>query len=182
MRLKCREFHSKVVRLCIVSVCCLLTIGWITQHSTVAYSDVKMNLNSSEIIYSQYGDVKIQLNSSEFIYIHQPIECRGNLVAIVTSATGNREHRDVIRRTWGRGQNVYFLLGDPKSEKQKLQIANEAVEHNDIVQGSFEDIYRHLTFKTVLGYLWTRDQCNASYIVKIDDDCLVNMDAIKDYL
>ena len=83
---------------------------------------------------------------------------------------------------WGRGQNVYFLLGDPKSEKQKLQIANEAVEHNDIVQKSFEDIYRHLTFKTVLGYLWTRDQCNASYIVKIDDDCLVNMDAIKDYL
>ena len=165
MRLQCREFHSKVVRLCIVSVCCLLTIGWITQHSTVAYSDVK-----------------IQLNSSEFIYIHQPIECRGNLVAIVTSATGNREHRDVIRRTWGRGQNVYFLLGDPKSEKQKLQIANEAVEHNDIVRKSFGDIYRHLTFKTVLGYLWTRDQCNASYIVKIDDDCLVNMDAIKDYL
>jgi Galactosyltransferase len=142
------------VRFCIVFVGWVLSICWIIQDTTVAY-----------------GDVKIQLNSSEFIYAHQPIECRSNLVAIVTSATGNREHRDVIRRTWGRDQNVYFVLGNPRSKKQQTLIDTEAVEHDDIVQGSFEDIYRHLTFKTVFGYLWTRDQCNASYIVKVEDDC-----------
>ena len=145
---------------------CLVVVKW-------SYSLVK---HSSTF-------VTIQLNSSAFQLIHQPDECRDHLVAvIVTSAIKNKVRRDVIRRTWARGQAVYFLLGRTSDVKRQSVVDVEAGRYGDIVQGSFDDTYRNLTYKSLTGYLWARDNCNASYIVKVDDDCYVHLSNVRNYL
>ena len=52
----------------------------------------------------------------------------------------------------------------------------ESADHGDLVQGSFTDSYRNLTYKNVMGLLWVTQFCShAQYIVKTDDDMFLDI-------
>ena len=54
--------------------------------------------------------------------------------------------------------------------------------YGDILQGDFIDTYRNLTHKTILGIKWMSEYCdNARFIMKIDDDMVVNTKSLSDY-
>ena len=40
--------------------------------------------------------------------------------------------------------------------EQQEEIIAESREHGDLVQGSFLDTYRNLTYKSVMGHVWVR--------------------------
>ena len=46
----------------------------------------------------------------------------------------------------------------------------------------FQDTYTNLTLKTKLGAKWAYENTNAAWIVKADDDTLVNFDAVRKFL
>ena len=48
------------------------------------------------------------------------------------------------------------MLGESERREKQEDIIREAREHGDIVQGSFRDTYRNLTYKTVMGHVWVR--------------------------
>lgn len=55
--------------------------------------------------------------------------------------------------------------------------------YDDIVQGSFLDAYRNMTYKHVMALKWFTYHCpEAKYILKADDDVFVNTPTLYDIL
>ena len=73
-----------------------------------------------------------------------------------------QEYRDIIRGSWGRPQmpglvtRLVFMLGATENVTLQEEIIAESREHGDLVQGSFLDTYRNLTYKSVMGHVWVR--------------------------
>ncbi|KAK9874426.1 hypothetical protein WA026_002770 [Henosepilachna vigintioctopunctata] len=71
-----------------------------------------------------------------------------------------------------------FLLGvtpDNKYINQK-SVEDEARRYNDIVQGNFQEAYRNLTYKHVMGLKWVSQYCSKTkFVIKMDDDIIVNI-------
>ncbi|KAK2140041.1 hypothetical protein NP493_6017g00009 [Ridgeia piscesae] len=59
----------------------------------------------------------------------------------------------------------------------------ESANYNDIVQSSFVDDYRNLTYKAISALKWVSLYCrNAKFVLKSDDDILVNPFTLMSYL
>ena len=106
------------------------------------------------------------------------------LLVMVLSATNNFQRRNYVRETWGNSSyylkhgavKVIFLLGLTKDSRAQQHIVDEFKHSRDILQGSFIDSYRNLSYKSVLGFKWLTERCrNAKYIIKTDDDVVVNI-------
>ncbi|CAG2226816.1 BRN [Mytilus edulis] len=108
-----------------------------------------------------------------------------SLLVIVKSKCSNHGQRSAIRNTWGKGGNpniyVYFSLGY-EAEVQD-EINKEIHAHNDIIQGSFDDVYRNNIYKTSLNIRWVSVYCShLQYVLFIDDDYLLNVKGILSYV
>lgn len=104
------------------------------------------------------------------------------LLALVHTALDHEEPRHIIRSTWGSpdipGVNtrVVFLVGTTEDAELQKRIDHESSTHMDIVQGSFVDTYRNLTYKNVMGKHWAATFCpQAEFIIKTDDDMFIDM-------
>ncbi|XP_063390029.1 beta-1,3-galactosyltransferase 5-like [Cydia fagiglandana] len=108
------------------------------------------------------------------------------LVIIISSNPSNYDNRMVIRNTWGRSVDstkVVFLMGESENASLSQKIQNESAIFGDIVQGSFTDAYRNMTYKHVMGLKWVSHHCpTAKYILKTDDDVVVNSHALRQFL
>ena len=124
--------------------------------------------------------------------INNQYVCRSSkdldLLILVISASEHFHTRHVVRTTWGDVKNypnhqirVVFLLGLSNNDSVNAQINKENSANKDIVQGNFNDSYRNLTHKAVMGMRWTLEYCpNAKLVVKVDDDTFVNMFKLLD--
>lgn len=110
-----------------------------------------------------------------------------DLLVIVYSAANNFEARAAIRDTWGqfaveRGAYFYFLLGSTDDSSLQARVEFENQTHNDILQGTFYDSYYNLTLKTISMMYWVANRCsNIRYVLKVDDDMMLNMQHICDF-
>ncbi|KAJ7369622.1 galactosyltransferase [Desmophyllum pertusum] len=141
------------------------------------------------------------LDLSEEI-LQQKIVCKNELFLLIQvhSSPENFMSRQAIRLTWGsmehfignRQQNnggkfrswkTVFLIGQSSNTKINHLVKQEASIYKDIVIGSFEDTYRNLYMKMIFSINWPLDQkCHASYILKTDEDCFVNMGNLLNWL
>ncbi|XP_060572610.1 beta-1,3-galactosyltransferase 1-like [Ruditapes philippinarum] len=99
-------------------------------------------------------------------------------------STDNFKRRNAIRETWGNSSfyssygtaKVMFLLGRPINSYVQNNIQKEFELNRDVLQGDFIDTYHNLSHKTVMGFKWLTERCrNAKYIIKTDDDIVLNM-------
>ena len=106
-----------------------------------------------------------------------------NVMVLVHSSTDHFSKRKLIRSTTLGNKTlseVYklrlvFVLGKPKTRTNQALIESESERFGDIVQGNFIDTYRNLTHNALLGFQWVLEHCNnATFIMKIDDDVLVD--------
>lgn len=85
----------------------------------------------------------------------------------------------IFNRVW----KTVFLVGkslDPKTDRLVVQ---EAAIYKDIVIGPFEDTFRNLYKKMIWSITWPMEEnCSASYILKTDEDCFVNIGNILNWL
>eukprot|EP00095_Tigriopus_kingsejongensis_P012221 maker-scaffold528_size145933-snap-gene-0.24 protein:Tk12221 transcript:maker-scaffold528_size145933-snap-gene-0.24-mRNA-1 annotation:"udp- c:betagal beta- -n-acetylglucosaminyltransferase 5" len=106
------------------------------------------------------------------------IQCEDShlLLILVHSAPDHFELRQAIRETWAGlrpGVRPVFLLG--RNDQLDEEIGSESEQHQDIVQGSFVDAYRNMTYKHIFGYRWAMEKCpNVRLILKADDDQVVD--------
>ncbi|CAG5115980.1 unnamed protein product [Candidula unifasciata] len=106
-----------------------------------------------------------------------------DFIIIVHTATKNFERRQRIRATFANTSLFYpaqirtaFLLGKTTDSKLTKMLWREHRTYNDTVMGDFIDDYYNLTLKGVMGLRWVKDHClNAAFVLKIDDDVLINM-------
>lgn len=108
------------------------------------------------------------------------------VLVLVHSAPTNWYKRNTIRDTWGQHDpraKLVFLLGAVNSSILQRRIEQENRMYDDIVQGSFLDAYRNMTYKHVMALKWFTYHCpEAKYILKADDDVFVNTPALYDVL
>ncbi|XP_073950467.1 beta-1,3-galactosyltransferase 5-like [Choristoneura fumiferana] len=134
----------------------------------------------------------LKLNNTQFIrdLIIQPSNaaCRSKpyIIIIVTSYVGHVELRSAHRRAIPKElldsmnvTRIFLLAKIPPHEKYINQnaIEDESRAFGDILQGSFIEDYRNLTFKHLMGLQWASTNCSeAFYILKVDDDTVFNLE------
>ncbi|XP_072399035.1 beta-1,3-galactosyltransferase 5-like isoform X1 [Diabrotica undecimpunctata] len=140
-------------------------------------------LHVPENDYNQLIDLNFNFSMINFI-CNETIPLL--LLVLVHSAPVNFDKRQTIRETWGEKEEnvkVLFMVGSVHSEHTQKMIEAENVLHNDVIQGSFADTYRNLTYKHVMTLKYFVYHCSqAKYILKTDDDVFVNMPTMKNFL
>ncbi|XP_076766367.1 beta-1,3-galactosyltransferase 5 isoform X1 [Xylocopa sonorina] len=145
------------------------------------------------------NDTKLKLKYSHNVsygnnlpLIVKPIiepNCDSNLVVwIVTSSASNYLYRTTLRRAYPtellKSMNVtrIFLLGMPKEKYAWKNILNESKKHNDLLQGDFLDSYQNLTLKHLMGLRWASSECAATFLIKTDDDIVIDIFEVVKFL
>lgn len=119
--------------------------------------------------------------------------CQGPLDVLffVHTASEHTSHRQFLRNTLGNpfvsdqlNSALIFFVGQSKNRTVRHAVLEEARSVGDLVVFPFMDTYRNLTYKFVYGLKWASDNCRDSvrFVVKIDDDALVNVFLLADYL
>ena len=134
------------------------------------------------------------INPHPFKYVLHPgnVCSHGNtyLFVYVHSAPTHYKHRLLIRQTWGNPRpysptkvKVVFILGLSQLPQTNAAVRYESDMYGDIVQEDFMDAYKNLTYKGVAGLRYVSENCrNASYVMKTDDDVVVNVYALLQQL
>ncbi|XP_059225442.1 uncharacterized protein LOC106083981 [Stomoxys calcitrans] len=133
----------------------------------------------------------IDLHDFHYI-VPQPV-CSSDIEALILvhSAPRNNEKRQIIRETWASiGHHmvesplrVLFLLGYVNDDALQWDIYKENSQFGDVIQGSFVDDYRNMTYKHVMAFKWFLYNCaTAQILIKVDDDVYVNTPQLMKYL
>jgi hypothetical protein len=110
--------------------------------------------------------------------------CGKSDLVIFISSSANEEYsakRHALRKTWvlealQLKTAVFFVMGEPIDTKTQIDLESEALEYKDIIQFGFSDVYYNLTLKHIALIRWAHRKCyEAKYILKTDDDALVNI-------
>lgn len=131
-------------------------------------------------------------NVLDFRYLINHDICGHEEVYIIILVGSHPEHlvlRNVIRKTWGNPRiagfpiKLAFLFGKIDDPQQQRLLEEEDLNHTDILQGSFQDSYRNVTLRDLMGLRWAWRFCNqAKYIMRADDDISLDIYALIDTL
>jgi hypothetical protein len=78
-----------------------------------------------------------------------------------------------------------MIAGNHSDRTINTGIVQESTKYGDIIQEDFVDDYRNMTYKGICGFRWVTTFCvqyNVQYILKTDDDVLVDMVALLNLL
>lgn len=112
--------------------------------------------------------------------------CGPGTPILVHSHAAHFDRRQAIRLSYPRtvldrlGFRHVFMIGLPDRADTQSRLLRESRRHGDLVQGSFREAYRNLTYKHVMGLTWFAERCGGSgAVVKMDDDIAVNVFALS---
>lgn len=170
-----------------------LLLMYLSVHGYVSVMNEPIQINVNHLLNT--GSQKL-LNISFRYVLNNELLC-SNInddmlaVIIVTSYFANVETRNSMRRAFSTKDLMkikvrrVFLLGIAPNDKYMKQsaIESESRKFGDIIQGNFTEAYRNLTYKHVMGLKWATTFCsNSKYIIKMDDDIVVNMYKLEQIL
>ena len=110
------------------------------------------------------------------------------LLILVSSAPANQGRRNHIRQTWGTDNNVspmwktYFLIAQTENQTHSDFVHNEDKVYGDIIRADYYENYWKQSFKVMMAFEWASRYCNFSYLLKTDDDILVNIEDFIQFL
>ncbi|XP_033098039.1 beta-1,3-galactosyltransferase 1-like isoform X2 [Anneissia japonica] len=112
------------------------------------------------------------------------------LVVFISTIHKNFDQRKAIRETWGSLKEVggkkittVFLLAKTSDKSLQKMVEEEDKQYKDLIMEDFQDTYKNLTLKTIMGMKWVSMYCpHAKYVMKTDDDMYVSYPNIVNYL
>ena len=110
------------------------------------------------------------------------------LLILVSSAPVNFERRCLIRQIWGADSNsvpqwkTYFLLGQTRDPARSDLLKTENSMYGDMIRADYYEHYWNQSLKIQMAFEWAARYCNFSYLLKADDDVLVNAKRLVDVL
>ncbi len=122
------------------------------------------------------------IDLKDVTYTMLPESCKPEVdfLVLIHSAPANFELRKAVRETWTAEAKAVFLMG--QSDRFQDKVLEEHEKFNDIVQATFQDSYRNMTYKHILGYIWTKENCGeVQYVLKSDDDQAVDIEHLRQY-
>lgn len=80
-------------------------------------------------------------------------------------------------------QRFILFTGSVISSDLQKTLTEENTSYGDLIQGSFLDTYRNITYKHVMVFKYVLYHCPlAKFVLKTDDDVFVNMPTMKNFL
>lgn len=134
------------------------------------------------------------VNPHDFNFIINPTKLclkKGlRFLVYVHSAPKNFRKRQLVRQTWGSkailekySMRIVFIMGSLADNKTMDAVTMESDRYGDVVMEDFFDSYRNLTYKAIAALKWASLYCShAQYVLKADDDILIDIHALMDYL
>ncbi|KAJ7337298.1 Beta-1,3-galactosyltransferase 5 [Desmophyllum pertusum] len=110
------------------------------------------------------------------------------LLILVSSSPANLERRNLIRQTWGADNNAgpqwktYFLLGQTRNQTLTDSLKIENNNYGDMIRADYYEHYWNQSLKIQMAFEWAARYCNFSFLLKTDDDVLVNTRDLIVYL
>ncbi|XP_078367900.1 beta-1,3-galactosyltransferase 1-like [Oculina patagonica] len=110
------------------------------------------------------------------------------LLILVSSAPANFERRHFIRQTWGADNNTapqwktYFLLGQSRNQTLSGLLQTENNNFGDMIRADYYEHYWNQSLKMQMGLEWAARYCNFSFLIKADDDVLVDTKSLINFL
>lgn len=104
----------------------------------------------------------------------------------IHSKAEHSEKRRVIRNTWASRSilernraKLLFITGKVNDDNLQAFLEAESKHYRDIIQGTFNDTYRNLTYKAITALKWVSTNCeNAAFVLKTDDDVMVDINRL----
>jgi len=113
---------------------------------------------------------------------------RREMLIAVETAPAHEKARKAIRETWMQDAmtsnittRVRFFIGKVADSKVEAMIAAEADQHKDIIRLNVLEKYENLGQKTLEILGWSADNSFGD-VVKVDDDTLLNIHALNNFL
>ena len=118
------------------------------------------------------------------------------LLVLSLSAGAYYKRRSAVRETWLKRLEQWnsnrpdshllvhhlFVCFSPRRSSVKADLLTEARQHGDIVVFGEGDKYSHLAAQTLTALDWAHSQFSFDFVLKTDDDSLVNVDQIVSQL
>ncbi|EZA56538.1 hypothetical protein DMN91_001866 [Ooceraea biroi] len=162
---------------------------------TLAERTLRPQSSEANLVHFQALNEVLTKSSSSTRVIIEP-SCNATFLTwIVTSYAGDASARSALRRAYAAEElraleiRRVFLLGtldadaERKTHVTQSALVDESRRFGDILQGDFLDTYRNLTRKHLMGLRWAVSNCRSvRYIMKMDDDIVVNLYGVLDKL
>ena len=111
-----------------------------------------------------------------------------SLLILVSSAPGNLQRRNYIRKTWAFENaskprwTTVFLVAQTRSHSESNSLLKEDEVYGDLVRADYYDHYWNQTLKIQMGFEWATRYCKFSFLLKADDDVFVNSAELLSFL
>jgi len=107
------------------------------------------------------------------------------ILVFVSSRPNNRERRMLIRKTWANATYyqrpdgmqslvTIFVIGLTDAGQIDESVVDEAESFPDILTVNISDSYVNLVYKVKMALQWINKHSSASYILKVDEDVIIN--------
>lgn len=169
----------------------------ITDNRTVNHNTAEVNSTSNNVPVSPNNESTRSDNRTDIFqngivnphaftfHLNSPHLCSGgsDILLWIHSAPKNFRLRSLIRSTWGNPKmykhhkvSLVFLFGMSTNKTIQRMIEYESEIYNDVVQETFIDSYKNLTYKAIMGCKWTSQFCSsADLVIKSDDDAVIDV-------
>jgi beta-1,3-galactosyltransferase 1 len=140
-------------------------------------------------IVGRYEHSREELELTKIVRIEQSCQDSEFQIFVHSAARTSGKYydrRQTTRQTWVRdaihnNMKVTFVLAEAQDEQTQNQIITESEKYKDILQFGFKDDYHNLTLKAIALLGWISLNCLVGdYIVKTDDDILININRLKE--
>ena len=111
-----------------------------------------------------------------------------SLLILVSSAPGNFQRRNCIRKTWAFENalkprwTTVFLVAQTPIQSESNSLLKEDEVYGDLVRADYYDHYWNQTLKIQMGFEWATRYCKFSFLLKADDDVFVNSVELLSFL
>ncbi|KAJ7339552.1 Serine/threonine-protein phosphatase 2A activator [Desmophyllum pertusum] len=111
-----------------------------------------------------------------------------SLLILVSSAPGNLQRRNDIRKTWAFESTfkprwtTVFLVAQSRIQAISNSLLEEDEVYGDLVRADYYDHYWNQTLKIQMGFEWATRYCKFAFLLKTDDDVFVNAAGVLSFL
>ena len=120
---------------------------------------------------------------------------KSTILFLVTSHSSNTKRREAIRNNWGFSDifrlfkikfgldyQVFFSVGLADNNEESKNINKEAETFQDILIVDRNEDFYDLTRRVMAGFEWAVQQCDFTYLFKMDDDIFINIPNVMEFL
>ena len=152
---------------------------------------IRTTINSDKIVFNTFEELQQNKSTDELLFPRSNKKESFFVVFVIPTLPKKTEIRDQIRKTWANVQSwsllkeeeeakkkirVMFVCGSLSSKDYSAEFKDEVSKNDDIfVVKNITEGRNSLRYKVLWGMRYSHQHYNFRYLVKTDDDVIINL-------